>query len=288
MARYLTKASVAICVMLGGTALAASGPADGAVAAALKARLPKTEVAKIDCKAINGLCEVTAGKSLFYVDKSARYLIVGHVFDMETRQDLTSARLLEINPEALLGGASQRASAEESDPDALASATAGTAAAHDYPIPKAAPRAGSGQGLEDGQKVSLASLPASGAINWGNGGSKVTIFTDFHCGYCRALSNALETMNVTVVERPISVLGTRAISNRVYCAKDRVRALRTAYAGEVPPAASCDTSGLDANERFARENGFTGTPVIVRSDGAVLHGYRPKEFLVAWLKGAKS
>jgi thiol:disulfide interchange protein DsbC len=288
MARTLTKASVAICVVLGGTALAASGPADGAVAAALKARLPKTEVEKVDCKAINGLCEVTAGKSLFYVDKSARYLIVGHVYDMQTRQDLTSARLLEIDPQALLGGAPQRASSEESDPEALASATSGTVAAHDYPMPKAAPRVGSGQELEDGQKVSLASLPASGAINWGSGGSKVTIFTDFHCGYCRALSNALETMNVTVVERPISVLGTRAISNRVYCARDRVRALRSAYAGEVPPEATCDTSGLDANERFARDNGFTGTPVIVRSDGAVLHGYRPKEFLVAWLKGAKS
>jgi thiol:disulfide interchange protein DsbC len=286
MARYLTKASVAICVMLGGSALAASAPADGAVAAALKARLPKTEVARIDCKAVNGLCEVTAGKSLFYVDKSARYLIVGHVFDMETRQDLTSARLLEINPEALLGGASQRASAQESDPEALASAKAGTPTAHDYPIPRVAPKVGSGEGLDE--KISLASLPASGALRWGSGGPSVTIFTDFRCGYCRSLSNALETMNVTVVERPISVLGTRAISNRVYCAKDRVRALRSAYAGEVPAEATCDTSGLDANERFAKANGFTGTPVIVRSDGAVLHGYRPREFLVTWLKGAKS
>jgi thiol:disulfide interchange protein DsbC len=39
---------------------------------------------------------------------------------------------------------------------------------------------------------------------------------------------------------------------------------------------------------FARENGLAGTPVIVRSDGAVLEGYRPKEFLANWLKGAKS
>jgi thiol:disulfide interchange protein DsbC len=289
MARYLTRAGVAICVLLGGTTLAASGPADGAVAAALKARLPKTEVAKIDCKAINGLCEVTAGKSIFYVDKSARFLIVGHVFDMESRQDLTSARLLEINPEALLGGASQSAAApDEGDPEALAATVTGKATAHDYSIPKSAPAVGSGEALGDTQKISLSSLPASGAIRWGSGGPNVTIFTDFRCGYCRALSNALETMNVTVVERPISVLGTRGISNRVYCAKDRVRALRSAYAGEVPPEATCDTSGLDANERFAKANGFTGTPVIVRSDGAVLHGYRPREFLVAWLKGAKS
>jgi thiol:disulfide interchange protein DsbC len=138
------------------------------------------------------------------------------------------------------------------------------------------------------QKISLAALPAAGAIRWGSGAQRVTIFTDFRCGYCRALVSALETMNVQVDERPISVLGPREISNRVYCAKDRPKALRLAYAGEAPPAATCDTSGLDANEGFARSHGFSGTPVIVRADGAVIHGYRPKEFLASWLKGAKS
>ena len=273
-------------VVGGGVALAAGAPANSAVAAALKARLPKTEVAKIDCKVLDGLCEVTAGKSIFYVDKSARYLVVGHVYDMETRQDLTSARLLDINPEALLGGGSQHADADqdEGNVDALASAQAGRPVARDYPTGK--PNSPAGAGVEP--SVSLASLPDAGAIKWGSGGQRVTIFTDFRCGYCRALTNTLETMNVTVIERPISVLGTRALTNRVYCAKDRVRALHAAYAGDVPPEAKCDTSGLDANEKFARANGFSGTPVIVRSDGAVLHGYRPKEFLVAWLKGAKS
>ena len=277
-----------LAIVLGATE-ASSAPADTAVAAALKDRLPRTEVAKIDCTTVEGLCEVTAGKSLFYVDKSARYLIVGHLYDMETRQDLTSARLLEINPEALLGGASRRQEADDDDGgDALASAEAGTPVARDYPVrgTAVAPAAVAGAGTQ--QSVSLAGLPASGAIQWGRGGQRVTIFTDFRCGYCRALTNSLETMNVTVIERPISVLGSRALSERVLCAKDQVRALRLAYAGETPPAASCDTSGLDANERFARAHGFTGTPVIVRSDGAVLHGFRSKEGLVAWLKGARS
>ncbi|MDP3674690.1 MAG: DsbC family protein [Novosphingobium sp.] len=272
-------------MVLAGTA-ASSTPADTAVAAALKDRLPKTEVAKIDCATVEGLCEVTAGKSLFYVDKSARYLIVGHLYDMETRQDLTSARLLEINPEALLGGASRRQEAEDDgEGDALASAQAGMPVARDYPVRKAAAVAGD---VGAQQSVSLAGLPANGAIEWGSGGQRVTIFTDFRCSYCRALTNTLETMNVTVSERPISVLGSRALSERVLCAKDRVRALRRAYAGETPAEATCDTSGLDANERFARAHGFTGTPVIVRSDGAVLQGFRSKEVLVAWLNGAKS
>ena len=282
-----TKAGGILAMVLGGTAVASSTPADTAVAAALKERLPRTEVAKIDCTTVEGLCEVTAGKSLFYVDKSARFLIVGHLYDMETRQDLTSARLLEINPEALLGGASRRQEADDGG-DALASAEAGTPVARDYPVRRTAvaPAAVAGAGTE--QSVSLAGLTASGAIQWGSGAQRVTIFTDFRCSYCRALTNTLETMNVTVVERPISVLGSRALSERVLCAKDRVRALRLAYAGETPAQASCDTSGLDANERFARVHGFTGTPVIVRSDGAVLHGFRSREVLVAWLKGAKS
>ena len=280
-----TKAGGILAMVLGGTAVASSAPSDTAVAAALKDRLPRTEVTKIDCATVDGLCEVTAGKSLFYVDKSARYLFVGHLYDMETRQDLTSARLLEINPEALLGGASRRQEADEDGGgEALASAEAGTPVARDFPVRRTA--AVTGAGTE--QSVSLAGLPASGAIQWGRGAQRVTIFTDFRCSYCRALVGTLETMNVTVIERPISVLGSRALSDRVYCAKDRVRALRLAYAGETPPAASCDTSGLDANERFARAHGFTGTPVIVRSDGAVLQGFRSKEVLVAWLKGAGS
>ena len=280
-----TKAGGLLAMVLAGTAVASSTPADTAVAAALKDRLPRTEVAKIDCATVEGLCEVTAGKSLFYVDKSARYLIVGHLYDMETRQDLTSARLLEINPEVLLGGASRRQEADEDGGgEALASAEAGTPVARDYPVRRTAAVAGAGTE----QSVSLAGLPASGAIQRGRGAQRVTIFTDFRCSYCRALTNTLETMNVTVIERPISVLGSRALSDRVYCAKDRVRALRLAYAGETPAQASCDTSGLDANERFARAHGFTGTPVIVRSDGAVLHGFRSKEVLVAWLKGARS
>jgi len=96
-------------------------------------------------------------------------------------------------------------------------------------------------------------------------------------------------MNVRVVERPISVLGSRDIADRVYCAKNREEALHAAYAGEpLKSGPSCDTSGLDANEAFAHKHGLSGTPVIVRSDGAMLEGYRPKEFLQSWLKDGRS
>lgn len=101
------------------------------------------------------------------------------------------------------------------------------------------------------------------------------------------LSKSLGAIGARVEERPISVLGTRALSEKVYCAKDQVAALHGAYRHEEPATdtSKCDTSGLDANEAFAKRHTFTGTPVVVRSDGAVLEGFRPPAELAAWLKG---
>jgi thiol:disulfide interchange protein DsbC len=248
------------------------------VSQAIKARLPKTQVSSVNCDGFGGLCEVVAGTSLFYVDPQARFLIIGRLYDMETRQDVTAARLLSLNPEQLIGGAA-RAAQEGRDKEGDA-----------QPAQLAATQQAANIGVQDSRrKVSLASLPKTGAIVWGaSAGQSVTVFTDFRCGYCRALSGVLAELGVRVIERPISVLGTRSLSEQVYCAKNQRRALLAAYAGEDLQSPKCDVSGLDANEAFARANGFGGTPVIVRSDGAMIEGYRPKEFLAKWLAGAKS
>ena len=252
-------------------AYAALRPADASVIALLKARLPKTQVSKVDCAIVDGLCEVTAGNNLFYVDRSGRYLVIGRIYDMETRQDLTATRLLEINPDTLIGGAAKANNAPEGGEPPIAKAVGASA--------PAAP-----------SRISLDGLPKDGAIVWGNqSGKTVTVFSDFRCGYCRALSNTLRSMNVRVVERPISVLGSRDLANQVYCAKNRETALHQAYAGEpLRNSATCDTSGLDANERFARSHGLNGTPVIVRADGAMIEGYRPKEALASFIAGGRS
>ena len=261
----------ALSLFLG--ALASTIRADD-VAALLKARLPKTQVTAVDCKKIAGLCEVTAGDNLFYVDGSARYLVIGRVYDMQTRQDLTAARLLELNPDMLVGGAAKANASGDSNTAEAALASGG--ARREVTTASA-------------QKVDLSKLSDKGAIVWKRGGPTLTVFSDFHCGYCRALSQQLEGMNVTVVERPISVLGSRDIADRVLCAKDRTRAVRAAYAQEpVESSGKCDTTGLDENEAFAKKHGFSGTPVLVRSDGAVLEGYRPRAALIAWLKGDAS
>jgi thiol:disulfide interchange protein DsbC len=251
--------TTAFAVVSLGLAAVTSAPAQAsdtssAVRAALKARLPKTPIDALTCEGFGGLCEVVSGSTLFYVDASARYLLVGRLYDMETRRDVTAARLLELNPDLIAAGAA-RAGAESK--------------AQDEEPANAVPA-----------KVDLAKLPADGAVRWGNPtGPKVVVFSDFHCGYCQRLTGELTKANVQVEERPISIFGakSRALSEAVLCASDPAAALHAAYAGQAPKGRpGCKPKGLDANEAFAKANGFNGTPVLVRaSDGAVLQGYRP-------------
>jgi thiol:disulfide interchange protein DsbC len=85
---------------------------DAVALRALTQRLPRTAVTKVDCAQVPGICEVQAGANLFYIDPSARYLIVGRIYDMETHQDLTAARLLAINPDMLVGAAAKAPEAD--------------------------------------------------------------------------------------------------------------------------------------------------------------------------------
>ena len=135
---------------------------------------------------------------------------------------------------------------------------------------------------------------AEGAIRWGNPkGARLVVFSDFQCGYCQRLAGELVKAKVQVEERPISIFGaaSRQLSETVLCAKDPEKALHAAYAGKLEAnGKSCaKAKALDANEAFAKANGFAGTPVIVRaSDGAVLHGFRDAETLRAFAAGEKA
>ena len=257
LAHVAIAASSAAAVLTVGVSAVTAMPATAQdlasdVAQALQLRLPKTPIDEIACDRFGPWCEVVSGETLFYIDKSARYLLVGRLYDMEERRDVTASRLLELNPDLIAAGAA-RAKPSAQD-DAAATPAVDT--------------------------VDLSTLPAEGAIHWGNKkGPTLVIFSDFQCGYCRRLTDELGKAGVLVEERPISILGnqSRRLAETVICASDPATALHHAYEGALDSSgASCaDTRGLDANEAFARSNGFTGTPVIVRaSDGAVLHGYR--------------
>jgi len=252
LAGTLTVLGLGLATLTSEPALASEMTTD--VRAALAARLPKTPIDALNCEGFGGLCEVVSGKTLFYVDQAARYLVVGRLYDMETRRDVTAARLLELNPDLIAAGA----------------ARAG----------KDAVEKGDEPGPAVPTHVDLNMLPTDGAIHWGNPAApKVVVFSDFQCGYCQRLTGELAKAGLHVEERPISIFGakSRALSEAVLCAADPAEALHRAYAGQAPaPRKSCKAKGLEANEAFAKANGFNGTPVMVRpSDGAVLQGYRP-------------
>lgn len=260
LAAVLTLSAATGWAVAGLAAPASPRPAIEQVRAALKLRLPKTPIDAIDCEDLGGLCEVTSKTTLFYVDRAARYLVIGRVYDMESRQDLTAAKLLALNPDLLAAGGARRTVSDEPQP-----------------ARKSAP-----------SRVDLSGLPAKGAVQWGpKDGPRAVVFSDFKCGYCRKLEKELEAIGARVEERPISIFGaeSRRISEQVICASHPDTALRLAYSDValVNPN-PCDTSGLDANEAFARRHGFSGTPVVVRpSDGAVLEGFRPARELRAFL-----
>lgn len=241
-----------------------AAPDTSEVRAALRLRLPKTPIDAIDCSGLGGLCEVASKSTLFYVDRAAKYLVIGRVYDMEARQDLTAARLLALNPDLLTAGAARREAGQDEPPQPRASVPA---------------------------RVSLAGLPANGAVTWGPvGGPKVVVFSDFNCSYCKKLEGELKAIGARVEERPISIFGaeSRRVAEQVLCSPRPEMSLRMAYSGlALASPRPCDTSGLDANEAFAKAHGFGGTPVIVRpSDGAVLEGYRPAASLREFLRAA--
>lgn len=250
----------------------AAAPDTAKVREALKLRLPKTPIDAINCKGLGGLCEVASKSTLFYVDRAAKYLVIGRVYDMEARQDLTAARLLALNPDLLASGAARRSNPEtqaEADPPPAAASARNSPPRH----------------------VPLGKLPAKGAITWGPAnGPRVVVFSDFHCGYCKKLEAELKAIGARVEERPISIFGaeSRRDAERVLCSPRPELALHMAYSGlALANPKPCDTSGLDANEAFARAHGFSGTPVIVRpADGAVLEGFRPAAVLREFLRAA--
>ena len=71
----------------------AAGSAElDAVAAGLRAQHPGTRIDSVQFSPIAGLYEVVMGRNVAYMGASGRYALFGHVWDMQTRRDLTADR----------------------------------------------------------------------------------------------------------------------------------------------------------------------------------------------------
>lgn len=63
----------------------------------LKERYPSTQINEVRESVIAGLYEVVMGRNIAYTDETGRYVLFGHIFDMQAQKDLTAERLEEIN-----------------------------------------------------------------------------------------------------------------------------------------------------------------------------------------------
>lgn len=145
---------------------------------------------------------------------------------------------------------------------------------------------------EKSNKLEFKDVPLSAAIRSGNPrGKKLVVITDLNCPWCRKLRPELDAMTqFDIYEILVPFKSTMEQIEAVWCAKDRVAALRTHMSGGAVPThdtnVPCDMAAPRSVEAFVKQHSFFGTPAFVREDGVRLVGYRNRDDLAAWASAA--
>lgn len=268
-------AAAALCLAIGvtGYAMAVRNSVEPpGLAKALAKHFPKTPIDQIRCDVgVADLCEVVTGRNIFYAARDGRHAVVGALLDLDAKVDLTDKRLREL---AALGAAT----------DKIGGGAGAQAAASPPPSAQPAP--------PEHLRVSLG--PDSAIVHNPGAPLKLTVFSDLNCGYCRKLFEELRTVrDIEVTEYPIAILGADSAekAKMALCASDRVKAAGALYFGgdvDVPAGCREGEARLAKNMKFAEANGISGTPALVRADGAVSRGWMPLADLRAWLGEGRS
>jgi thiol:disulfide interchange protein DsbC len=275
----LAIGAAGVAIGVGGFSLSKSANAQAraghGLAAKIQAAFPNTKVGSVTCGVAPGLCEVTAGRTVFYVSSDGRFALVGALLDLKSRVDLTDRRVKELGQlDAVTSRLADNAGAPQPAP-----AEAGATVAH--------PEASLGPIKID--------LPIANAIVHHPGAPlKVSAITDLNCGYCRMLIEAIKAApDIELTEYPIQLLRPDSLDKAklVLCAKDREASANAIYlGGDLKVAGDCAKAeaAVQANTAFARVHGVSGTPALIRSDGAAHAGFMPIDQLRAWLKGGQA
>lgn len=92
----------------------------------IRQAMPGTSIDSVSVSVVPGLHEVVAGRNVLYTDASGRYLVIGHIYDLNTATDITAARKASLSripwPDlplaaAVTYGTGAKAVAVFSDPD---------------------------------------------------------------------------------------------------------------------------------------------------------------------------
>ena len=221
----------------------------------IRAALPSTTIDSVNCTPVPGIYEVIAGQNVLYISGTGGHMFVGRLYDVRAGADLTAPVQQRLNPVV----------AERS--------------------------------ITQSVTVRWEALPPA-AVRWGDPkGLKVGVFGDPNCGFCQRLHAALADIKADVHEFALPIMPAvpdRGITSglekwqAVWCATDRAAALQQAYTqATFTGPRDCTLTGLDLQADYARAQGWTGTPVIVREDGAVQFGFKGTDALADWLMAAR-
>jgi len=149
------------------------------------------------------------------------------------------------------------------------------------------------QRLQKLTAIAFKDLPLKDAftIVRGNGKRQMAIFSDPNCGFCKRFERDLLKINdVTVHLFLYPILGADSVtkSRHIWCAKDKEKAYMDWMLNNVTPtAANCDTTAIDRNVAFGRQQRINGTPASFFVDGTRVPGAVGVEQIARKLAEAK-
>lgn len=116
---------------------------------------------------------------------------------------------------------------------------------------------------------------------------EITVFTDVDCQYCRKFHQEIKSYNdlgisVNYVAFPRNGLDSESYNKIVgaWCSKNPKEVLTLQKEGKTPEVSECADNPVSKHYFLGRKIGITGTPAIIRSDGALIPGYVPPSELL--------
>jgi thiol:disulfide interchange protein DsbC len=141
-------------------------------------------------------------------------------------------------------------------------------------------------------KVDFSRIPLDDALLLGkpSAKTKVVVFTDPECPYCKKLHDELK--EVVRIDPNIAFLiklfplkmhpNAYGISKSIVC-HDSMELLELSFAGKPVPPATCDTKVVDQTLALGPELGVRSTPTLIMPDGLVVPGYKKAAALLAMI-----
>jgi len=140
--------------------------------------------------------------------------------------------------------------------------------------------------------IDFDTLPLNLAIKnvKGNGKSRLAVFTDPNCQYCKKLEKEMVNLtNTTVYLFVLPILtGSEEKARNIWCSTDRLKTWEDHMLNGVDPplAKSCDTTGLTKISKHAEKLKINVTPTLIFEDGVIKPGTLTLELLEEHIKEA--